>query len=454
MRMRITFRFFLLIFALTTLSRLSYGQLPNQNTYLISNIDHYGTYSALWGYTAPDQRQYAILGCDTGTSFVDITDSSNVYEVDFVSGVFSTYREMKTYSHYAYIVSEGTNSRLQIIDLQYLPDSVSLVSTYSFAGYTYTHAISQSGPYLYLSGGNASPSGGVRILDVNNPLLPQIKGAYSTLYAHDCRVSSDTLWVTNILNRKISIVNATDKDNPVVLRDYVTLWSQPHNCAISPDRKHLYVTHENNDPGKLTVYNIEDITNITYVRDWQPTGIVTSPIHNVEVFGNYLIAAHYTAGIRILDIKNSADPVEIAWYDTRPEDNSNIFEGCWAVYVFPDGKIIGSDISNGLFVIKSSVLVSANAVNNFVPAGYKLEQNYPNPFNPATMINYEIPLRSFVDLKVYDASGKIVRSLVGTHQEAGTYSVSFNAGELPSGIYFYRLNTSGGSFSKKMLLVK
>ncbi|MEZ4821462.1 MAG: hypothetical protein R2942_03240 [Ignavibacteria bacterium] len=51
---------------------------------------------------------------------------------------------MKVYDHYAYIVSEGTNSRLQIIDLQYLPDSVSLVNTWSYSGYTKTHSISQS----------------------------------------------------------------------------------------------------------------------------------------------------------------------------------------------------------------------------------------------------------------------------------------------------------------------
>lgn len=140
------------------LSSTAYSQLGNQNTYLLRNIDAYSSYSALWGYVAPNGREYAILGTQTGTSFVDITDSANIHEVDFVAGVNSSWREMKTYQNYAYIVSEGTNSRLQIIDLQYLPDSVSLVNTWSYTGYTKTHSISQSGKYLYLNGGMPLPT--------------------------------------------------------------------------------------------------------------------------------------------------------------------------------------------------------------------------------------------------------------------------------------------------------
>lgn len=104
-----------------------------------------------------------------GASFVDITDSANIHEVDFVTGVTSQWREMKTYSHYAYIVSEGTNSRLQIVDLQYLPDSVHLVKTWSYTGYTKTHSIQQSGHYLYLNGGNSAANGGVTAVNVIDP---------------------------------------------------------------------------------------------------------------------------------------------------------------------------------------------------------------------------------------------------------------------------------------------
>jgi hypothetical protein len=125
------------------------------------------------GYVAPNGREYAILGCQTGTAFIDITDTTNIHEVDFVTGVTSGWREMKVFSNYAYVVSEGTNSRLQIINLQYLPDSVSLVNTWNYPNYTRTHSISQSGPYLYLNGGNntsgGTDPGGVTAVDITNP---------------------------------------------------------------------------------------------------------------------------------------------------------------------------------------------------------------------------------------------------------------------------------------------
>lgn len=431
-----------------------YAQLPNQNTYLLANLDNYNRYSALWGYVSPEGREYAILGCDTGTSFVDITDSTSIHEVDFVSGVLSTYREMKTYSHYAYVVSEGTNSKLQIIDLQYLPDSVSLVNTWNYSGYTFTHSISQSGPYLYLNGGNACANGGVQIIDITDPVLPVRRGNNTLRYVHDCRVFNDTIWACNILNQKVAIISATNKDNLPEIRNFNTAEAMPHNCAITNDRKYILVSHENADPGKIEIFDIQDLQNITYVKSWQPTDIKTSVVHNVEIYDTIAIAAHYTAGIRIINIKDPVNPVEIAWYDTRPIDNLNTYNGCWAVYKFASGKIIGSDISNGLFVIKTTVLTSVKN-NAFAPGNFSLSQNYPNPFNPKTKIKYSIPNTQYTILKVYDILGNEISTLVNKEQNAGKYSVEWDASNYPSGIYFYELMADGIVVdSKKMSLIK
>ncbi|HMQ68767.1 MAG TPA: choice-of-anchor B family protein [Ignavibacteria bacterium] len=353
-------KLFLLLIIALCLSNNSNAQLPNQNTYLIKQLDAHGTdYSALWGYLAPDGREYAILGCYTGTAFIDVTDSANVHEVDFVNGVSSQWREMKVYDHYAYIVSEGTNSRLQIIDLQYLPDSVSLVNTWSYSGYTKTHSISQSGPYLYLNGGNSAGNGGITIVDITNPVSPVKRGQWTNLYVHDSRILNDTIWASNVYSGQTSIINAANKNSPVTVKtfqSYPVSTISTHNCAITDDRKYLLTTNEVSSPnGKLNVWNIEDLDNISFVTEWQPTGITTAIVHNVEIYGNYAVIAHYRAGIRIVDISNPVVPVEVAWYDTYPSSNSAAFTGCWAVYKFPSGKIIGSDITGGLFVIKTTV---------------------------------------------------------------------------------------------------
>ncbi len=92
------------------------------------------------------------------------------------------------------------------------------------------------------------------------------------------------------------------------------------------------------------------------------------------------------------------------------------------------------------------------------PREYMLEQNYPNPFNPSTIIRYQLPANSAVKLEVFDMVGRRVASLVNAEQTAGRYEVNFNATNLASGVYFYRLqaNSPQGSYTKimKMLLVK
>jgi hypothetical protein len=83
-----------------------------------------------------------------------------------------------------------------------------------------------------------------------------------------------------------------------------------------------------------------------------------------------------------------------------------------------------------------------------------LSQNYPNPFNPTTRIAYAIPKTSHVSLKVFDVLGREVATLVDAVQDAGFKSVEFNAADLASGVYFYRLISQGFVETKKLLLVQ
>ena len=89
------------------------------------------------------------------------------------------------------------------------------------------------------------------------------------------------------------------------------------------------------------------------------------------------------------------------------------------------------------------------------PVGsYSLGQNYPNPFNPSTVISYTLPATGFVELKVFNSKGELVRILVRSVVQAGENSVEFDASGLPSGAYFYRLESNGIALSGKMLLLK
>lgn len=444
----------------------SFYAQTSQNMVLLMHLnEHYSPsgYSACWGYTAPNGREYAILGCLTGTAFVDITDTANIHEVDFVTGISSQWREMKTYSHYAYVVSEADNSRLQIIDLQYLPDSVRFVSTFTFSTYSRTHSISQSGPYLYLNGSNLS-SGGVIVLDLTaNPEAPVVRGSWSTLYVHDCRVLNDTIWACNINNQKVTVINAVNKDNLQEVTNWVNGQNPtPHNCAISADRKYIFVTDEITSPtGKMKVWNIQNLSNITLVSTWFPPGFPTSVVHNIEIYGSYAIMANYTAGVRVLDISNPANVTELGWYDTYALNNNSITEGCWGVYKFPSGKIIASDEEYGLFVLKTTFpFTGIQSTGTVIPENFMLHQNYPNPFNPQTKIKFDISNPGDVRITVYDSRGKEAETIVNENLQAGIYETIWNASGYPSGVYFCRLELSGNSDgknsfqTKKMILVK
>jgi hypothetical protein len=95
-----------------------------------------------------------------------------------------------------------------------------------------------------------------------------------------------------------------------------------------------------------------------------------------------------------------------------------------------------------------------NVTENNIPVRYKLSQNYPNPFNPVTTISYSIAKNSVVKLCVYDLLGREIKSLVNEYQNSGDYQVIFNAVDLPSGIYFYRIKAGDYFETKKMILIK
>ncbi|MBZ0203453.1 MAG: T9SS type A sorting domain-containing protein [Ignavibacteria bacterium] len=109
--------------------------------------------------------------------------------------------------------------------------------------------------------------------------------------------------------------------------------------------------------------------------------------------------------------------------------------------------------SNGTFYIYKKDL-PLGVQNNSFPIGFSLSQNYPNPFNPVTSIFYELSEYSDVSIGIYGVDGKFIKELFNDHKTPGRYKVEFNAADLASGIYFYKLTVNGNSDTKKMMLIK
>ncbi len=114
-----------------------------------------------------------------------------------------------------------------------------------------------------------------------------------------------------------------------------------------------------------------------------------------------------------------------------------------------NGNIFYTDNNGGII----TGIDDKNYSNKF-PDSYYLYQNYPNPFNPSTIINYQLSKDGLVLLKIYDLLGREIMTLVNEFKSKGKYSVNFNAGALPNGVYFYRLISGNFTQSRKMMLLK
>jgi len=116
------------------------------------------------------------------------------------------------------------------------------------------------------------------------------------------------------------------------------------------------------------------------------------------------------------------------------------------------GYIIGA----GGMILKTTTggTVSLENISSEIPSGFILNQNYPNPFNPSTVIRYSLAENGFINLKVYDLTGKTVAVLVNENQKTGSYEVNFDGYNLASGIYFYKLSVNDFTQTKKMVLLK
>lgn len=99
-------------------------------------------------------------------------------------------------------------------------------------------------------------------------------------------------------------------------------------------------------------------------------------------------------------------------------------------------------------------VTSVEKLEDLIPAKFELEQNYPNPFNPSTKIRFTVPEAGLVTMKVYNLLGQEVATLVNEEQAVGVYEVTFDAAQLPSGIYFYSINAGDFVATKKMILLK
>lgn len=325
-----------------SLSHVNYQQLHDANL------------NDVWGYVDEMGNEYALVGTSKGTSIVNVTDPTNPVEVFWLPGSTSIWRDPSSHGDYAYVTTEAEDGLL-IIDLSPLPQATNLTTTlYSGPANNpwqsaHTCFVDENG-YAYVFGANRG-NGGVIILDVfTNPMAPIEVGVFDNWYCHDGYVRNDTMYLANIYDGFFSLVDVSDKANPVLLGTKTTPSSFTHNSWPSDNGQYVFTTDEISG-AFIAAYDISDPTNILEVDRIQNSpgsGIIP---HNTHVMGDYLITSYYSDGVVIHDITYPYNIIKVAEYDTF-EGQTISYDGCWGVYPFlPSGTILAADITNGLFVL-------------------------------------------------------------------------------------------------------
>lgn len=336
-----------------------------------------------WGWTDSfDGKEYALMGLDDGTAFVDISDP----EVPLYLGklpsatVNSSWRDIKVYEDYAFIVSEAPGHGLQVFDLSKLR-SVKTQQTFdsdlNFNAFGNAHniAINKESGFAYVLGSKLF-DGGPAFIDINSPLNPSIVGGYSfSSYTHDAQVvkyhgpdtrfkEKEILFGSNSIggeNNQLIILDVTDKKKPELISsiEYSNA-GYTHQGWISDDHKYFFLGDELDElkighRTKTRVFDIQNLENPIIHNTYY--GQTASIDHNLYVKGSKIYMANYTSGMRVVDFNNISDNDfrEEGYFDTYPSDNSTNFFGAWNVYpFFSSGVILISDINYGLFIVKSS----------------------------------------------------------------------------------------------------
>jgi len=307
----------------------------------------------IWGYADGD-NEYALVGTVTGFSVVDITDPSNPYELFFIEGSSSIWRDVKTWGKYAYVTTEASDGLL-IVDLSDISGET-YIYTEEFFTTSHNIYIDENG-FAYIFGTDTE-NGGAVILDLtNDPMDPVLAGAFNDYYLHDGMVRGDTLWGSAIYAGVFSIIDVSDKSNPQIMSSYPTSCNFTHNAWISDDNNYLYTTDESSGcyVGAYNVSDIYDIQEIDLIQEWTGDGADGNQEnvipHNTHVLGDYLITSYYTSGVTVIDASDPYNLIEVAYYDTSPMTGGN-FDGCWGAYPYlPSGLVLATDQQEGLFIL-------------------------------------------------------------------------------------------------------
>jgi len=429
-------------------------------------------YSGCWGwYQTAKNKEYAIVGTSSKTYFIDVTNPSAPIICDSVKAAKNgcTWREIKNYQNYCYIVSDDNPpNTFQIVDMQYLPDSVHVVHN-GTSYFERSHTIFVDHDRLYcgapkdVTTGYQSP---LRVYSLANPetpvLLRRLEDDISLAqidYVHDMFVRNDTIYASTGWNglQILKFNTTTNTFSLIQTYDGYPYDGYNHSSWQTDDRKTMVFADEVPASLPAKVIDVSNLSNITIVDTINSHALATP--HNPYIVGNnWCWISTYQDGIYLYDISTPSNTTIYGYFDTHPQhgDNDNFstsaYRGNWGAYPYlPSKIIIATDMQNGIFILEGDV----NYTN---PVDVKEESKRPSSFSV-----FPNPTSNEINLLIANQYHKsincIITDMLGNTVIENTFIINddffnsaINTNSLKNGCYFVTLKGTTINETKKIII--
>lgn len=388
-------------------------------------------------------KEYAVAGSTEGTHIFELNIDNKLIDKAFIEGKYNSafvqHRDYAIYKNYLYAVCDEGNSSLQIIDFSYLPDSVHLVADLQDPfGKTHSIFIDTTNALLYaclvtpIANGNPLSVVPMRVFKLSDPLNPVLvyQGPSDVNEVHDIYVRDNKAF----LNCGYEGLRVYDFTNPAfpTWKSSLTIYQDQgynHQGWLSPDGN-TYVFADESLGKKIKKCKVNSNGSLQIQQLFGTENYSNAIPHNIIISNELAYCAYYNEGLRIFDLRTSP-PVEIAHYDTYPDETTFKMNGVWGVFnQWPSGRIIASDRQYGLFAFDlDESIFNVSSKENW--------QVYPNPIQSGEVLiirtsndqlsNFEYTIFNYLGEKILQ--NKIENQSFETidHKfKPGLYYINFN----------------------------
>ncbi|WP_100643959.1 choice-of-anchor B family protein [Alteromonas facilis] len=459
----------------------------------------------IWGHVDLNtMREYAIIGLRRGIAVVDVTSPENPEVIGSVVGQSTVWRDIKVYQYYstseqrwrayAYAGADSVNEGLTIIDLNQLPDSVSLAARsnederahnvyISNIDYTTNTALSGRTPLLHVTG-SENFGGAWRSFSFKDPTLPtaeyaKVGAVRSSDYTHD----ASSLLITDERAQRDCVDAGTGPCNVILdfNEDNLILWdhsqsssatelgretypnaSYVHSGWWSEDKQYVILHDELDEQQRglnttVHFFDISDLNSPTLVASW--VGPTRAIDHNGFVRGNRYYMSNYERGVTILDISDPTAPEQVGFFDTFGSSDNASFNGTWGVYPYlPSGIILASDIQGGLYILRDETIreettrIGFNNTQVNANEGENLALTVDKVGNAAASVDYHVITGSAASSDIQASNGTLTWAMNDTNSKIIEIPVEQDSREEGDELFFVRLmNVSGADLSENNL---